>query len=121
MPYEFYKLLHISGLILMFSGQCALLGAFASGNLPQKSWRISLAIVHGLGMLFLLVSGFGMLARLGLVNGLPTWAIAKLTIWLVMGATLALAKRRSQLKMILVLIWAMLGVAAAFIAIYKPF
>ena len=79
-------------------------------------------ITHGLGLLLILVSGFGMLARMGLVGGLPPWIHAKLTIWVLAGVAIAVAKRKSEkLAVWIYAATVLLGFTAAYIAIFKPF
>lgn len=120
MSLEFYKLLHIFGLLFVFGGLVALWGAKASGTPPTKRFYSRLAMIHGLGLLFMLVSGFGMLARLGLLSSLPGWAYAKLLIWLLLGGAMALVKRKaSAIPQLLGLIG--LVTLAAYFALFKPF
>lgn len=121
MTLETYKILHLGGLILLFLGigiatQRALLGTAAS-----PIGRRFAALAHGLGLAVILVSGFGMLARLGIQWPLPGWAIAKAVIWLLLGALFAVAKRMHGGGTLT--FWAsfLLGTAAAWLAIMKPF
>ena len=121
MPYEFYKVLHLLGIMLMFFGFGGLLvPAYAKVEL-QKSARLMGIISHGVGLLLMIVSGFGMAARLGLVHGLPVWVYVKLGIWLLLGVAISLVKRRGTIGWpVAILLWG-LGVTAAFVAINKPF
>ena len=81
---EIYRLLH-------FSGVFTLLFAFGS-MFTGKSSTKGAGIGHGIGLLLILVSGFGMQAVYQL--GFPTWLIIKLVIWIALGGALVLAKRR---------------------------
>lgn len=121
--YQIYKIMHIVGLMCVFSGLAALLGVYGTAPLERHpSIRKSLAILHGLGMVFLLVGGFGMLARLGIVHGgLPVWVYLKLAIWLALGGSMTLARKKANVGMPLLLLWIFLGGLAAAIALYKPF
>lgn len=121
MSYEFYKVLHLLGLILLFFGFGGLLvPAFAKVEL-KKPARLMGFLTHGLGLLFILVSGFGMAARLGLVSGLPSWVHAKIGIWVLLGIAISLVKRKGYIGWpVAILLWG-LGMTAAFIAINKPF
>jgi hypothetical protein len=76
---------------------------------------------HGLGLLFIFVSGFGMAARLGLVQGLPTWVQAKIGIWLLLGVGVSLVKRKGSIGWPIAVLLMGLGTTAAFIAVNKPF
>ncbi|KYG64421.1 hypothetical protein [Bdellovibrio bacteriovorus] len=121
MSYQFYKVLHMLGFMIMFFGFGGLLiPAFAKLTLT-KGARIMAYATHGIGLLLILVSGFGMAARLGMVQGLPTWVQAKIGIWLVLGVAISLVKRKGYFGWpIAILLW-ILGGSAAYIAINKPF
>ena len=93
-------------------------GSDAAGG--KVKYRGSLAALHGLGLAILLISGFGMLARLGILKDLPGWAYGKLAIWLVLGASVALAKRKATWGNKLLTAWIALGTLAAYLCIYKP-
>ena len=80
-----------------------------------------IAIGHGLGLFMLLLGGFGMLARLGIVREMPTWVIIKIVIWLVIGAILAPMKRKPQWSGWLWAVVLILVSAAAWTALFKPF
>lgn len=79
-----YKLLHIVGIIVLFVSLGAMLGA-------GKSIKAAVA-GHGIGLVLILVSGFGMAAKAG--YGFPAWMIGKLAIWLALGAVIVLIKRK---------------------------
>jgi hypothetical protein len=88
-----------------------------AGYTLQGKPRIVAFVTHGLGMLFMLIGGFGMLARLQL-DGIPPWIHVKLGVWLIMGLAIGLAKRMpSWLVMIAIIAIAMI---APYMAIYKP-
>ncbi len=121
--YQIYKIMHLVGLMCVFAGLSALWGVSLMGPLErQPSVKRALAIIHGVGMLFLLVGGFGMLARLGIIHGgLPGWIWAKLALWFFLGGSMVLAKRKSHLGLKLIGIWVLAGGLAVYTAIYKPF
>lgn len=120
MSYEFYKVLHLTGLILLFSGLISLLTLKVAGAPVEGSARKFSFLTHGIGLFFVLLSGFGLLARLGMVNGLPNWIYAKLAIWLYFGVTIALIKRKGQIGWILYIPMLIIFIAAAYLAITKP-
>lgn len=121
-PYEFYKVLHITGLILVFSGIAGVFFPALAGQPLQGKHKRFVFITHGVGLLFMLVSGFGLLARLGIAqNGLPPWIHAKLLIWVLLGGAIALAKRKAQIGWPLFILFVGIGMTAAIIAIHKPF
>ncbi|MFL5813179.1 MAG: hypothetical protein ACJ763_06345 [Bdellovibrionia bacterium] len=111
--YNVYKLVHLISIFGLFLS----LGCAAVMEKSQSRWT---APVHGISLVLILVAGFGMLARLGIHGALPGWAIGKLAVWLVFGASIALAKRRVlPLGAFLSLIIALGGLAAG-LALWKP-
>lgn len=121
MSYEFYKILHITGLILLFFGLSSALTLKMAGATFTGSVKKMAFITHGLGLLFLLVSGFGLLAKLGIMAEMPGWVWTKLGVWLAMGGAIALAKRKGQLGWPIMVLFVGLGIFAAWLAISKPF
>lgn len=102
MPAYIYNIIHVVGIILIFMG-------FAYG---MKQWSKGAAISHGLGLALTLISGFGLIAR-KYNNDFQPWVFVKLAIWLALGGTLTLVKRK---KVTGIAAWAMLivlGAAAA--------
>ena len=106
-----YKLLHIAGVMGLFLSLGALLAA--------KESLKGAVIGHGVSLFVILVAGFGMQAKGAF--GFPGWMIAKLAIWLLLGAFLVVAKRRLLPVPAAAGICVVLGIAAAWLAIYKPF
>ena len=115
----FYKILHILGLLLVFSALGALVLEAWNGRAEKKEGRKLTGIAHGAGLILLLVSGFGMLARLGV--GIQGWVIAKLLIWLVIGGIIAVIRRKPAWAAILWFALPLLGTFAGYLALYKPF
>jgi hypothetical protein len=120
-PYELYKVLHIIGILLVVASLSAMCVHMMNGGTKAYANKRFIAMAHGLGLLLTLVAGFGLLARLGLVHGLPLWAICKLGIWLILGGLPALIYRKPALaKAFWFSIFLFAGTAAT-LAIYKPF
>ena len=120
MPLEFYKVLHVLGMVMVASGLAGVLVHTANGGTRQSNkMRITLALTHGLGLVIVLVSGFGMLQVAGLTWA--GWTYGKIAIWLWLGAALGLAMRKP--KMATKVWYAMLAAVAiaAYLALYKPF
>lgn len=118
MSYEFYKVLHILGLMLLFFA----LGGYTlkSSEDNAKPTRILLAVSHGVGLLLMLVAGFGLVAKLKL-GGTPGWAWIKVGLWLAFGAAPVLIKRTpARLRPVWVVL-PLLGTIAAYLAVNKPF
>jgi hypothetical protein len=119
--YQFYKILHLVGIMLLFLSLGGFSGlAAAGGHAPRGGLRRLSMIGHGLALLFLLVAGFGLLARLGLVSGMPAWAWLKLGIWVVLGGAVVTLRRFPGAAAWQWLVIIVLGGCAAALAIYKP-
>jgi hypothetical protein len=122
MSYETYKLIHYSGIFLATTALAGL--AFAAAlakSTGDHPWRKFAVIAHGVGLFLVLLGGFGMLARLGLTSGLPGWATGKLVIWALLGGALVVAKRAPGLALPLWLGTVGASLAAAYLALAKPF
>lgn len=120
--YQTYKLIHFLGIftVLMAVGVLCF-HAIRGGTRENNPWRRSIAIAHGAGAFLILLGGFGMLARLGLVQGLPGWIHAKLAIWVILGAAIVVPYRFPGAARPLFWALPLLGVLAAYFALYKPF
>lgn len=116
MPYETYKILHILGLILLMLGLGASLGA---GREVARARRVG-AIFHGVGLLVIIVAGFGMMARAG-IHGWPLWLILKICIWVLIATLPLLVKKGKLPSAIAWLLAAALATTAAWLALTKPF
>ena len=112
MPYELYNILHIIGAIVTLMA----LGAAAAG--AAESFKKVITIQHGVGLLLLLVGGFGMLARLEV--GFPPWVWVKLALWLGLGALLMQIRLRPQHAKAMWFASILVAATAVFFAIYKP-
>ena len=124
MPYQVYKLIHFLGIFsLLISVAIAGAHALRGGSRADNPHRRTLAIVHGLASFLILLGGFGMLARLNIVQGggLPGWVWGKIVIWLLAGASLGVVYRSAGLARAVVVGVPLLAVIAAYFALYKPF
>lgn len=121
MPYEFYKLLHYIGIFMTIT---ALGGVFIfaanGGKKESNKFRRLVGITHGVGLVLVLVAGFGMLARLQL-GGFPTWVALKVGIWLLLGGLLPVVYKRPETARPLWTLLIAISAIAAYFAIYKPF
>lgn len=119
--YEIYKLFHLLGILLIFFGIGGVAVHAAGGGSKQNNpLRKALAAAHGLGLVLVLVAGFGMLARLGLSFG-HAWLWAKIAIWLILGFATLLPYRSERIARWSVVLFPLLGLAAAYLARFKPF
>jgi hypothetical protein len=122
MSYQVLITTHVTGLALTFMGLAGVLGMkMSSETRPKQRWVFFAA--HGVGLLVLLVSGFLLAAKSGLMGGgqfLPGWVLAKLGIWILAGGATVLASRLSRYTVFVLLFFAVLVAAATWLAIAKP-
>ncbi len=122
MSYSFYKIIHIFGILALFMALGGLALHTMNGGDKKFANRKWVLLFHGLGLTVILISGFGLLARIGVAHGgLPLWVYAKLLIWLVMGGIIAaIPKMKSSSKPMWLVILS-LGTLAGWLAGTKPF
>lgn len=113
LSYQTYKVIHLASIFIFLSGAAVLLLARPQG----KTWKI----ITGVASLFILVAGFGLMARLGLTSGMPGWVIGKISIWAGVTALGHVVAKRFP-GAALQAYWAtvILATCAAYLAIYKP-
>jgi len=110
MSLEAYKVIHIIAIFGLFIA----FGA-AGGSEKRVRWA---NIMHGICLLVILIAGFGMLARLGIVGGkFPGWVWGKLAIWLSLGGMLTVVRRKLLPAPAWMAILLALGGAAAWLGI----
>jgi len=115
LSYEFYKILHLTG---VFGMLLALGAAAAAGPQIDLAARRRNGILHGIGMVLIIVAGFGMLSRGNL--GFPGWIVIKSLLYIVIGALPMLARRR-EAPMQYILIGLAVAFAATWLAHARPF
>lgn len=124
MSYVAYKLVHLLGIFTLLVALAGMAAHAATGQTKGENanYRALLAL-HGLGALIALTGGFGLLARIGISGGgfLPGWIWAKLALWVLLGALVALPYRKRALARVLLFILPLLGLVGAALANYKPF
>jgi hypothetical protein len=122
--YQLYNLVHIVGLILLMSalGGMALTAPLSLGSGGRWTRRLAFTF-HGTGIFLILLGGFGMLARLGIVHGagFPGWIWVKLGVWATLAVAAFLPFRYPSTARPLLLLLPLLGGLATYMAIYKPF
>ncbi len=111
MSYEFYKILHVLMVVLMFS--------FFAVQIFSNSADKKMGMYSGIASLVLFISGFGLIARLGV--GWPTWALIKIAIWLVIAiGTPMIIKRMSGKKRAWFGLMSILLAVVLYLVQYKP-
>lgn len=81
MSYQVYKMIHIVSIVLFFS-------TYAVATVKPGSIKLE-KILSGIAVLLILVSGMGLVARLGIPHGepWPLWLKVKLGIWIAIGSS----------------------------------
>lgn len=118
MSYEFYKVLHVVGVLMVFAAVGANL-VIASMKDASSTFKQEIGITHGIGLLLAIVAGFAIIAKLGLA--FKGWVLVKMLIWLFFGGVTAIAARKPDLVKPLWFASILIGLLAAYLAIYKPF
>jgi|CXWL01.1.fsa_nt_gi hypothetical protein len=118
---KFYVLMHLFGMFSVLAAVASL--AYREmvggpGGPDEKTARRLVMFEHGFGLLLMLVSGFGLLAKLG-HQGVPPWAWGKVGIWLVFAAAPFLVRRffRGSRATILWIAVPLLGLLAGYLVI----
>ncbi len=122
MPYEVYKVLHLGGMFLLFT----VLGGIAlhvlnGGTRESNAGRKLTGALHGIALFIILLGGFGMLARLGLIGGFPGWVWAKIAVWALIPIIGTMPYRQPATAKAVLFALPLIGVFTAWVAIYKPF
>lgn len=121
MSYEFYKVLHICGLLLVFTGLAGALALAINKSTVTTKTKKFVSLTHGIGLLIMLTAGFGLAARLNYMGAWPNWLTVKIIIWFLLGGLLAFANRKPAWAWYIFSAIILLGTCAAYLAINKPF
>lgn len=127
MSYAVYKVLHLLGILAVFTslGAVAMLALRSGTDADEdRPVRKVVMMVHGIGLLVVIVAGFGLAARKGLmtsgVGGWPGWLYGKIAVWLALGAAVGYIRKSGGRALWWVLILPLLGAIAAWLAIMQP-
>jgi hypothetical protein len=121
MSFAAYKVIHVLGVLFVFTSLGALMLASREG-VERGNGRKLAGLTHGIALLVVLVAGFGALARLGMPSPAhwPLWVWIKALVWLALGGIVVLIRRAPQLGTLLWWLLPLLGGIAAWAAIFKP-
>ncbi len=124
MSYVAYKMIHLLGIFTLLVALAGMAAHAAGGQSKAENPNFRpLLMLHGAGALVALVGGFGLLARIGAMQGgaFPGWVWAKLTLWVILGALIALPYRKRTWARGILFILPLFGLLGAWLANYKPF
>lgn len=117
---DIYKVIHLGSLAFLLIALAALIGSISGSSFKKDGVSKFFAAIHGISMVFLVISGFGMLARLG-YDDWPGWVIGKVVIFIAVGGIVGLIYRKPALKFVIFLLLGALVTASAYLAVLKPF
>lgn len=121
MSFELYKIAHLFGVATLVVSLAGVAVHMANGgSRSNNNQRVLLAVLHSIGIVLVLVAGFGMLAKLQLAGRFPLWVVAKVVIWFVAGALLSILFRVPKSGRWVLLILPFLVGLASYFAIVKP-
>ncbi len=122
MPYTFYIILHVTGIAFTFTALGGAAMANAAGIAKQDNpARAMISAGHGIGLLLIFVSGFGLMAKIGIFGGgWPMWLILKMLIWLAVGAALVPLLRKPGVGKAALITLPLIVTLAAWLAKDKP-
>jgi hypothetical protein len=118
--YPAYKVLHLIGVLFLFTSLGGMAILSRSGSTNSAARKLAMA-THGIALAVILVAGFGLLARLGFMAAMPTWAWLKIGIWLLLALAVLPLRRAPRLAGALWIALPLLGGVAAWLAVTKPF
>ena len=107
-----YKIIHLTGISLLALG----VGGMMAGGEKRKTF----AMLQGIGLLVMLVSGFGLLAKLKFTPYIPNFAIVKLVLWALIGALPVLFRKLKTPLPAAILISLILVGTMAYLGVVKP-
>lgn len=118
MKQQLYQILHLTGVFMVFLAYGGLIIRSALGS-DHKGIRRMGAITSGIGLVLMLVGGFGLVAVMDL--GFPIWVIVKSVIWVLLGGMIVAINRLPRLAQDLWWSTLVLGVIALLMVVLKPF
>lgn len=113
MTLEFYKFIHLISILVLIFSFGLMIGHYKNSDKKNKQY----SILHGISIAFILISGFGMLARLSIHWPWPLWVGIKALVWLALSGIIILFRKKpcSLIGLVSILL---LGGLAIFSAIY---
>jgi len=112
MSYNFYKIAHLIGISVLALG----VGGMMAGGEKRRTF----AMLQGIGLLVMLVTGFGLLAKLKLTPYVPNFAIVKIVLWVLIGMLPVLFRKLKTPLPAAILISLILVGIMAYLGVVKP-
>ena len=110
MDYTTYKIIHLIALAALTIG----IGGMLAGGENRKMF----SILQGVALLVMLVTGFGLLAKLHL--GFPHFAMVKAALWVVIGVMPVILRRARVPAIVGVVVFLALVGTMAWLGVMKP-
>jgi sulfite exporter TauE/SafE len=118
MSYEFYNIVHVIGVIVLYLALGVLVGTGGTTSAPLRKLA---SIAHGVALAIVFVAGFGLLARLGHFGAIPLWAYLKMAMWALLAVIVVPIKRKPEWAAGLWLAMPLIGAVAIWLAVSQPF
>jgi len=115
---SFYKVLHLFGIMLMFSALGAVIAAAVAGEANPRLKKLG-GMAQGIALVIILVAGFGLLTRQGFTGGWPLWVWLKLLIWVIFGGATVFVRKAGEKAGWLLVLLPVLGALSAWLALYR--
>lgn len=115
---QFYYVLHLAGVLLVFLAYGLLIARAMLGS-NDATLRKFGSIASGVGLVLILVGGFGLLAKIW-GNTFHPWVIIKLVTWVLLGGAIALINRLPHLGRIWFWVVFILGLVSILAVYLKP-
>ena len=109
-----YRILHVIGAIALCFG---LGGVIATGGREGQKASRTYLVLHGVGLLLLLVAGFGNAGKQNI--GFPSWVIVKIVCWVVLAALPFLLARGILQRFLALLVAVAAAVIAAWVGLAR--
>lgn len=87
------KLVHFASIFVTLFSLGALGVFYFKGGAKTDPLRKTLSAVHGVALLAMIITGFGLMHGTGLV-GIPAWIIVKLLCWVGLGGIVVFARKK---------------------------
>ena len=109
MSAEFYTVVHFVGISLLVVS----LGGMIQFSITNSgASKTHLMLMHGVALLLIAVSGFGLIAKLNL--SFSIWLILKILVWIIFGGLATLIFKLNQKLFLYLIIPVLVGAAAYF-------